>query len=682
MRKLLLTILFCFVFSNCLFAENYYASPSGGGNGRSINSPFRIADFWTVANPGDTLLLLNGRYTGSNSMIKPPQSLSGTQENPIIVMALNDGKVEIDGEMVQQPVLLSYNNYFILEGFNAHSSNGFAVVQIGHGSYNIIRRICAWDAEEDENNEIFGCHHNSEHNLFEDCAGWGTARKIFQDSQGGNYTTWRRCWGRWEYNTAGSGKSTLNTGYNSHHNLVENCICTWDSDMGSVSQPHSLFRGGTLGDRNVHTRIYGCIGYIISSQTYQGDRLYLFTKRNQVDLANNIAYFDPGIYRSIPTFVLYGSDGLTAKNLTSIGGAGPDILSNWNTSNIYISNDASELTKNGGNILNPALNNITSGATIIKRYVNGELTNEDLWPWPMNQRIIDAMILSGHEPVDVTRTIFELGGGTMPDFSDLILSISVNTTSGPPPLTVSFTTNVSGGSLPYNYSWSFGDGSTSNQQNPHHIYSQVGRYIVSLTVTDNDGNYNTKTITINVTDTSLELIITDIKFCDVDQTREITQIQNENWYDLYIYFNAPNGWSDISFADVWFNSSSYIDGAISNRGGDFYAASSYILSYSIASSNIWVKETEGTSEWTKINGIVGLYVDDDQNEYEQNSDEGWAKARVKILHNAENGNWLVNGYVKSIDGVISSIYQKNITILQEDTTPPSAPQNLKAEFVQ
>lgn len=52
-----------------------------------------------------------------------------------------------------------------------------------------------------------------------------------------------------------------------------------------------------------------------------------------------------------------------------------------------------------------------------------------------------------------------------------------------PPFPVSFSTASSSA----NYSWIFGDGGTSNQQNPNHVYGSSGVYSVALTVTDTSG---------------------------------------------------------------------------------------------------------------------------------------------------------------------------------------------------
>ena len=47
-----------------------------------------------------------------------------------------------------------------------------------------------------------------------------------------------------------------------------------------------------------------------------------------------------------------------------------------------------------------------------------------------------------------------------------------------------FSSNVSGGDMPYTYLWDFGDGATSTAENPTHTYTATGTYDVVLTVTD------------------------------------------------------------------------------------------------------------------------------------------------------------------------------------------------------
>lgn len=48
------------------------------------------------------------------------------------------------------------------------------------------------------------------------------------------------------------------------------------------------------------------------------------------------------------------------------------------------------------------------------------------------------------------------------------------------------------------YYWKFGDGNTSTQANPTHTYSSKGRYNVTLTVTDNDGETDTYSETVRI----------------------------------------------------------------------------------------------------------------------------------------------------------------------------------------
>ncbi len=70
--------------------------------------------------------------------------------------------------------------------------------------------------------------------------------------------------------------------------------------------------------------------------------------------------------------------------------------------------------------------------------------------------------------------------------------------SGTSSLMVSFVGQAEGGIPPYAYSWNFGDGSISTEQNPSHTYALSGHFAVVLTVTDGRGNRSMSTLAIQV----------------------------------------------------------------------------------------------------------------------------------------------------------------------------------------
>jgi len=77
---------------------------------------------------------------------------------------------------------------------------------------------------------------------------------------------------------------------------------------------------------------------------------------------------------------------------------------------------------------------------------------------------------------------------------------------GAPPLEVKFAASVEeeeGG--PWTFSWDFGDGAKSSEQNPVHTYQKIGEYTATLLVTDSRGNKGTDEIDVFVeTDEALE----------------------------------------------------------------------------------------------------------------------------------------------------------------------------------
>ncbi len=77
-----------------------------------------------------------------------------------------------------------------------------------------------------------------------------------------------------------------------------------------------------------------------------------------------------------------------------------------------------------------------------------------------------------------------------PTGSGIKAAFSASPRSGSLPLGVAFTDLSSGN--PNTWSWSFGDGSYSNEKNPVYTYSEPGSYTVSLKVTGNGGSSSTE----------------------------------------------------------------------------------------------------------------------------------------------------------------------------------------------
>ena len=82
--------------------------------------------------------------------------------------------------------------------------------------------------------------------------------------------------------------------------------------------------------------------------------------------------------------------------------------------------------------------------------------------------------------------------------------LTASPTSGVAPLAVAFT--GSGSSDPESgtltYSWTFGDGATSDQTNPQHTYAAAGTYTATLTVTDQLNGVASQSVTVTVASAS------------------------------------------------------------------------------------------------------------------------------------------------------------------------------------
>ena len=116
----------------------------------------------------------------------------------------------------------------------------------------------------------------------------------------------------------------------------------------------------------------------------------------------------------------------------------------------------------------------------------------------------------------------------------LVAAFSASSTSGDAPLKVQFTDKSTG--TPTSWEWSFGDGTSSTEKNPIHIYSTAGIYTVNLTVSNENGTVS-KLATINVSTRSVPPVFPGY-------TNPPTDPNHDNLYE------DINGNGELDFDDV------------------------------------------------------------------------------------------------------------------------------------
>lgn len=411
---------------------DYFASPTGSGNGLSDTTPFQIASFWSVSPiQGKTLCLLNGTYTSNTSMIAPTVGLNGTASARITVKALNDGAVTIDGQFARNPINVNNNSFFTFQGFDVRNSAGSAFVMQNLSSNNIVQRVCAYNANPNGNFHVWSID-NGGTNLFEDVCGFGTGRTFFTQFDSSN-NIFRRLWGEFESTQSTQYKATAQMNYESNFTTVENSIFTWHPVAGTNTD--QIGGGFILGsgpwtrvDRRIFFNVRNSIVYVPQGFAYGsqglGPEFYYSTPRVDEVHIDNLAVFVPSDENfSAPAW--FGNcklddntstncsapTNLTASNVSLVGNQSSQIESQWSLMNVK---QATTLTGIYGSESLWA-NSGNKGATIC---------DSSMFPWPMNQRIINAMTAAGETPVNINTTMANIFG-------------NIPTTCGTPPPPVS-----------------------------------------------------------------------------------------------------------------------------------------------------------------------------------------------------------------------------------------------------
>lgn len=183
------------------------------------------------------------------------------------------------------------------------------------------------------------------------------------------------------------------------------------------------------------------------------------------------------------------------------------------------------------------------------------------------------------------------------DHSMLVIEadFSGNPSSGNVPLTVSFT-DLSTGS-PTSWLWNFGDGNSSTDRNPIHIYSNSGVYTVKLTISD--GALTSTKIRenyINVIETS---------GCDTLQYplpgTKTYYIAENNLGEYKGYVSGNNAYGDLAKADFFENygNRGYIRGLIC----EFVTARKTLTNDVDIAFNVWKNDGDAGSPGT-VDGAV------------------------------------------------------------------------------
>jgi len=414
----------------------YYISPTGNDANSGTSEAQAWATFdraWQDIYPGDTLVLLDGIYYQSLR----PNKRNGTSDNPITIRAKNDGQAIIDGQYTRIPVQLGetwpgpIGNYFVIEGIVARNSSS-SVYFIWGGQHNILRRVSGYNANTDDNNHVFSIW--ADNNLIEDCIAGGTGRKMIMIYEGQNNII-RRCiadWSSWDGRDF-CGVSWPNGGnihiYNADNNIVENSIAVgpvakWsvliqandtsvqavgNKILGSIAINAGMNSDGTVKDYGSRPQPTSCtdetdfdwpshrVGFVLYGQGILQDNLFQdifawgnaglgftfhpgtsYNPQNNNNVLRRATIINNGLDNPEGPWGEYGGIGTDAllyelNHLDSIEDSQiGQILVDW--PNYY----------NGGQRVTTSMNG--NGAQLSYRYVDGVLTTQPLWPWPMDDR--------------------------------------------------------------------------------------------------------------------------------------------------------------------------------------------------------------------------------------------------------------------------------------------------------
>lgn len=400
----------------------HWASANGTGSSCTQSSPCQINTFWQHAAPNTSLCLLAGTYKGSSNMIQVPETFLGRPDAPIVIRAETAGSVVIDGEDSRRPIHIR-GQHGVLWGIDSTKGDN-QNIYVG-GRYWTLSNLITWNVGRDGDAAI---HMSGTDNVIEDCAAFGPSRKpIAIGAAGGDRNIIRRCWTRWESNEhpTSNPSVSIEVGYGQNTATAENVISTWDT-QGRVTEPEGILELFSTKS----SKVLGSIFYVTANANFspgkivraytdagshaqQGD----FNPTSNLVFKHVLAYIDPANIKFKDVTAFYFAESTTSgspagtgnviSNLVGVSGA-PNVFSSrsFPASNVQWGASIAVAIGEGKSVWTDSM----AAPGLCKRYKNGLLTEDTLWPWPMNARIKDRLVSAGYPAVDVTATMEQLFG--------------------------------------------------------------------------------------------------------------------------------------------------------------------------------------------------------------------------------------------------------------------------------
>jgi hypothetical protein len=446
-------------------ATDRYVAQGGTGSTCSSGLPCSVQQCVALANtPGDRCLFQNGTYTGDASILEVSNK-TGTSSAPIIFAAINEGQVLLNGQGVRGMIHIYNSDWVEVVGLNtccasADESGAASAFPLWLEETNncTIRRVIAWDANGSVSNSVpilissDGLTGRANDNTLIDVAAWGGGRKAFNGFRDHRTTVLRAFFMKNSYSgSIVDGGVATSYAYDSVDSRRYNVIATGDLAYGgTVTNMYGLFDKDhylswcNSSPTDVFHTLRGNIAYHVDGQVAP-DTFWAMGLNMGCGQAESSVCPALG-----PVVHITAENNLAMRRNAAIPGEGMNGIDTCGGQNFYDtwtdslgslaggthSTDGGNLSYPGGfsnGLLNlGASSQPASGAWIRHPYkADGTLdTTQELWPWPMEARIYQALSDSGY----ATRGIDGAGSRSVTDTIMALTGSSITPTVPVPPV--------------------------------------------------------------------------------------------------------------------------------------------------------------------------------------------------------------------------------------------------------